>query len=60
MTDRVSHLTAQAQVALALPVDERIERLRRPRWIGYTRAHQILAQLEQVLTHPKTHRMPGC
>jgi len=59
MTDRVSHLTEQAQAALALTVDERIERMRRPRWIGYTRAHQILAQLEQVLTHPKTHRMPG-
>ena len=59
MADRVSHLTEQAQAALALAVDERIERIRRPRWIGYTRAKQILDQLEHVLTHPKTHLMPG-
>jgi len=59
MADRVSHLTEQAHAALALAVDECIERIRRPRWIGYTRAKQILDQLEHVLTHPKTHRMPG-
>src|SRR5439155_17694832 len=59
MADRVSHLTEQAHAALALSVDERIEHIRRPRWIGYTRAKQILDQLEDVLTYPKTHRMPG-
>lgn len=59
MADGMSHLHERAQAALALSVDERIERIRRPRWIGYTRAKQILDQLEDVLTHPKTHRMPG-
>jgi len=33
--------------------------MRRPRWIGYTRAKQLLAKLDDLLTHPKTHRMPN-
>jgi type II secretory pathway predicted ATPase ExeA len=59
MADQVAHLNASACAALDLPMDERIRRIRSPRWIGYTRAKQILSQLEEVLTHPKTHRMPS-
>jgi len=33
--------------------------LRRPRWIGYSRARQISDYLDEVLRHPKVHRMPN-
>jgi hypothetical protein len=39
--------------------DERITKLRKGRWIRYPRAEQILAQLDELLKHPKTHRMPN-
>lgn len=54
-----THLTAVACAALALTPAARIERIRTPRWIGYTRAQALLAKLEELLTHPKTHRMPN-
>src|SRR5947199_213354 len=37
----------------------RLARLRSPRWLGYTRAKALLAKLDNLLTHPKTHRMPN-
>lgn len=55
----IAHLNATAGAALDLPPAERIERIRRPRWIGYPRAEQLLAKLDDLLTHPKTHRMPN-
>lgn len=55
----VDHLNAAARAALSLPLEARIDRIRSPRWIGYTRAKQVLAKLEDLFTHPKTHRMPG-
>jgi hypothetical protein len=39
--------------------DERITKLRKSRWIRYPRAEQILAHLDELLKHPKTHRMPN-
>jgi hypothetical protein len=59
MAKDVAHLNESAQAALELSVEERLAHLRRPRWIGYTRAQQVLSQLEDLLTHPKTHRMPS-
>jgi hypothetical protein len=53
------YLNEQARAALDLPSQERIARIRQPRWIGYTRAKQVLAKLEDLRTHPKTHRMPN-
>lgn len=58
MTD-TTHLHARTRAVLDLPLEARIERLRRPFWIGYTRAQQLLAKLEDLFTHPKTHRMPS-
>jgi type II secretory pathway predicted ATPase ExeA len=54
-----AHLNAAARAALALPPAARIDRIRGPRWIGYPRAKQLLAKLDDLLTHPKTHRMPN-
>jgi hypothetical protein len=59
MRVRTTHLSSSAAVALSLTDAERIERIRSARWIGYTRARQILDQLEALLAHPKTHRMPN-
>jgi hypothetical protein len=53
------HLHATARAVLDLPAAERVTHMRRPRWIGYTRAKQLLAKLDDLLTHPKTHRMPN-
>src|SRR5919197_5861913 len=54
-----AHLGAAAREVLDLAVAERIDHMRRPRWIGYTRAKQLLDKLDDLLTHPKTHRMPN-
>jgi type II secretory pathway predicted ATPase ExeA len=53
------HLNTAAREVLDLPVAKRIDHIRRPRWIGYPRAKQLLAKLDDLFTHPKTHRMPN-
>ena len=45
-----------------IPADDpelRILALKQPLWIGYSRAIEIRAQMERLLHHPKTHRMPN-
>lgn len=59
MTDTPSHLLQKAAAYLERSAQERITYIRSPRWIGYPRAQEILAQLENLLTHPKAHRMPN-
>lgn len=59
MSNAPSHLTAATAKALSLTDAERIERIRTPRWIGYPRAKTVLGKLEDLLTYPKTHRMPN-
>ena len=53
------HLNTVARGVLDLPAAKRIDHIRRPRWIGYPRAKQLLAKLDDLFTHPKTHRMPN-
>jgi len=59
MNNGPDHLNEQSRAVLELSDAERISRVRRTRWIGYTRAQQILDKLNELLTHPKTHRMPN-
>ncbi len=59
MSEYPAHLNESAAKLLELGNDERIERIRSPRWIGYPRAKEILAKLEDLLVYPKTHRMPN-
>lgn len=54
-----AHLTKVARRYLEKSEKERVERLRRPWWIGYTRAKQILDRMEDLFVHPKMHRMPN-
>lgn len=53
------HLNEQAARYLELPIGERIERIRSPRWIGYNRAQTILTKLEELYSCPPSHRMPN-
>jgi len=53
------HLTQQAATLLEAPDAVRVRFIRSPRWIRYPRANQILQQMEDLLDHPKMHRMPG-
>lgn len=54
-----SHLSSSAQEALNLPIKERIEYLKKSRWIGYTQAKIILDKMEDLLFFPPRHRMPN-
>ena len=53
------HLDSDVSEALTLPTPERVEFCRSDRWVGYTRATQIIKQLDELLIYPKTLRMPN-
>lgn len=53
------HLSKAARAALELSGSEHIKYIRKRRWIEYDKAVEILALLEDLLTYPKTHRMPA-
>ncbi|HEY9785310.1 MAG TPA: TniB family NTP-binding protein [Candidatus Obscuribacterales bacterium] len=42
-----------------MPNQERINRIRADRWIGYTRARAVLDRLEELFTWPDKQRMPN-
>lgn len=56
---QLSHLTTAVAEALELPKPERIAFCQTDRWIEYTRASQILNQLDQMLIYPRSLRMPN-
>src|SRR3989442_1916317 len=56
---QVDHLSQAAQKALRLPDDQRIERISGARWIGYTRAQDILTKLDDLLAYPHQPQMPN-
>lgn len=53
------HLAPKAREVLALPNDARIRHIQEDRWVGYSRANEIIAKLEDLLVHPKVGRMPN-
>jgi hypothetical protein len=54
-----SHLKPRAREAAKLGDPERIDRVRRERWIGYTRANYAVDRLNTLLKSPKRQRMPN-
>jgi Bacterial TniB protein len=54
-----AHLSETAATKLLLPDNERILHIKKPRWIGYERARELLDKLEDLLDHPKQPRMPN-
>jgi len=59
MSGAIEHLSNDVVPLLQLPTDERIEHCKSDHWIGYTRATQIMQQLDQLLVYPKSLRMPN-
>ena len=59
MSSGVAHLAKNAQAALGLSMEERLEYIRKPSWIGYPRATAILQQLSSLVATPRGARMPG-
>lgn len=55
----LDHLHPNLHSWLDLPTEERLVRIRAPRWIGYPQANSILTKLDEALSYPKTHRMPN-
>lgn len=53
----LSHLAPAARATALLSDKERIASIRADRWIGYTRARQALANLEELLLWPERQRM---
>jgi len=39
--------------------ETRIQWLKKPRWIGYPRAQEIMGKLEDLVSHPREARMPN-
>lgn len=55
----MDHLSPRAREVLALSNEERIRHIREERWVGYTKANEIIAKMEDLLVHPKISRMPN-
>jgi len=53
------HLAPWAHEIAMLPNQERIQKIRTDRWIGYTKAEEALGKLNTLITHPKRQRMPN-
>ena len=54
-----AHLSETAASTLTLSDRDRVQHIRKPRWIGYGRAKEILCKLEDLLIHPRQARMPN-
>ncbi|MCG9760858.1 TniB family NTP-binding protein [Pseudoalteromonas sp. Isolate6] len=55
----MNHLEPKVAQLLNLPKETRIAELKKKKWIGYSAANKVLAKMEDLLNHPKTHRMPN-
>jgi hypothetical protein len=55
----LSHLLPAVQGLARLPANERIQRIRADRWIGYPRAVEALNRLETLFAWPNKQRMPN-
>ena len=55
----LSHLMTPMQKIAMLPANERVQRIRADRWIGYPRAIEAIEKLEILLNWPPKQRMPN-
>jgi hypothetical protein len=53
------HVADHVRPVLAATDDERIEYAKRDKWIPYPRAIKILGLMSDLLTRPRSHRMPN-
>lgn len=54
----LAHLDPEAQEAVTLPTEERVQFAKQDNWIGYTLADKYFGTLDDMLAHPKSIRMP--
>jgi hypothetical protein len=59
LTEPPSHLTPATAALLAEPCEIRIQAILSERWILYPRAKHALDQLNKLIDHPRTTRMPS-
>lgn len=60
MSKEYPHLHDSIKKLLELSDDDRkkeIRKIKNTRWVGYSLSEEILNELEDLLTHPKSHRM---
>ena len=55
----MEHLSQNARQCLELSNEDRINYIRKERWIGYSTAKAVVNQLEDLLNYPKRSRMPN-
>lgn len=53
------HLNETARALVDAPAAERIRSIQEGTWLGYARAKEILARLDELLEYPKITRMPN-
>jgi len=53
------HLDEEVIQVLSWDTEDRVEFSQRDSWIGYTRAHQVLKELDDLLVFPRSLRMPN-
>lgn len=54
-----SHVHEKFRPVVLLPDNERIEFIDSPRWIGYSRANEVLDVMQGLMNKVKQHRMPN-
>lgn len=54
-----NHLDPDVVPMLQRPLEDRLEYCKTDRWIGYTRATEIMRKIDQLLVYPKSLRMPN-
>lgn len=59
MNDHVRKLSPRAAELLSSTNEERIDHIKKPVFIPYSRATQLLAEMEALIHHPQTNRMPN-
>lgn len=55
----MDHVAPSVRPYLERPPAERLAFMRASKWFSYAAAESILARLNELLTYPATHRMPG-
>lgn len=55
----MEHLTSTTKEIAVKDAASRIAYIRGYKWVGYTRAHEILQRFNDVLNQPPIHRMPN-
>jgi hypothetical protein len=55
----MEHLTKNTREIAIKPADERIKFINGQKWVGYTRAQEVLQRFDDILNQPPIHRMPS-